>query len=189
MAFLYTDSSSAILLERSGLFDQLLAHTNVVMATAVYTEITKPGYPGEDRFKTNYHNKQFRIAPSIKSGIEPSIESFLIKENSDLKRWGKGERETIYLYLRNKDGVVLIDDGKAARWCFKHEVPFINALLVPKLFWYSGLLSENEYISKTDELCTIGRYSNKVKTIAWECTMEDLSYFIGETINAKKLKG
>ncbi len=185
MAFLYTDSSSAILLERTGLFDQLLQHVNVMMSTAVYTEITKPGYPGEDRFKTNYHNKLFRIAPFI----EPGIESPLIKENSDLKRWGIGERETIYLYLKNKDGYILIDDGKATRWCFKHEVPFINALLVPKIFWYSGIISEKEYISKTDKLCTIGRYSNKVKAFAKDCTMEDLSYFIGETLNAKRLKG
>ncbi len=192
MTNVYTDASSAILLDRTGLFDQFLVHTNVVMSESVYTEITKPGYPGEALFKAGYHNKQFRVAPCLtpNSGIvlESDLEPSLIKENSDLKQWGKGERDTIYLYLKNKDGYILIDDGKAARWCFKHEIPFINALLVPKLFWYSGLFSEKECISKTDELCTIGRYSNKVKTFAKGCTKQELSYFIEKLHHTKNSK-
>jgi len=179
MTYVYIDSSSAILLEKSDLFDLFLLHADVVMSKTVYTEITKPGYPSANRFEANYHNKLFKISPCT----EP-----LIKGSSDLKRWGKGERETIYLYLNSKKGYILIDDGKAARWCFKRKVPFINALLVPKLFWYFGLLSENECLSKTAELCTIGRYSNTVKTIAKNCTKDDLSYFVGEMSNAKKLK-
>ncbi len=184
MTFVYTDSSSAILLERSGLFDQLLAHANVVMPESVYSEITKPGYSGEERFKTHYQNKLFKVSPYIYSGTQTP----LTKENSDLNRWGKGERDTVGLYLKNRDGYVLIDDGKAARWCFKHGIPFINALLVPKLFWYSGLISENDYLSKTDTLCAIGRYSNKIKTFAKDCTMEDLSYFIEKTLKTKPFK-
>jgi len=185
MAFLYTDSSSAILLERSALFDQLLQHARVVMSTAVYTEITKPGYPGEDRFKTDYHSKRFSVAPYVKWGIKtPS----LLNKNTDLQQWGIGERETIFLYLKNRDGYILIDDGKAARWCFKHDIPFINALLVPKIFRYGQLISEDEYASKFEKLCTIGRYSQKIKSFARDCTMKDLSYFIELMFHGKQFK-
>jgi len=29
-----------------------------------------------------------------------------------------------------------------------HQLPFINALLVPKLFWYAGLMTKKECLNK-----------------------------------------
>lgn len=167
--FVYTDASSAILLELSGLFDQLLENVSVVMSHSVYMEISKPGYPGSLEFKTYYQDGKFRI-----KSTRPKI-----YENSNLSQLDIGERETICNYLENNDGYVLTDDGKAARWCFKQGTPFINALLVPKIFLYKGLISKHESILKMEKICKIGRYSTKVETFARECTQEDLACFMG----------
>jgi hypothetical protein len=83
----------------------------------------------------------------------------------------------ILLYKANLFAL-LVDDGRAARFCKAHQIPFINALLVPKIFWYSGFMGQTDCLKKTACLCDLGRYSKKVLKIARQFS-RDVHYFIG----------
>ena len=73
----------------------------------------------------------------------------------------KGEKETIQIFCnltrfglpgvnfpdpKTKD-LILVDDGQAARFCHAQQIPFINSLLIPKIFWYSGVMDQKTYLS------------------------------------------
>jgi hypothetical protein len=102
----------------------------------------------------------------------------------------KGEKEIIQIFCnltclglpdsveKTKD-FILVDDGPAARFCQAQQIPFINALLIPKIFWYSGLMDSKAYLKKTDCLCELGRYSKKIMEKARQFSQTDLSYFMG----------
>jgi len=79
--------------------------------------------------------------------------------------------------LKTKD-FILVDAGKAARFCQAKQIPFINSLLIPKIFWYSGVMDPKTYLEKTDGLCTLGRYSPKIMEMARQFSQTDLSYFM-----------
>ncbi|MCP3872447.1 MAG: hypothetical protein GY699_04730 [Desulfobacteraceae bacterium] len=170
MTPVFTDASSAILLEKAQLFNPLLKTFKLIFAKSAYKEITKPGYPGANTFAKCHSQDLFIVRSHFKT-----------KKNDDTLKLGKldaGEKETICLFLAKKEGFILTDDGKAAQWCIKNHLPFINALLVPKVFWYAGFMTKKESSIKMNDLCNIGRYSKKVKRFAFNCSPEDLSYFI-----------
>jgi hypothetical protein len=72
----------------------------------------------------------------------------------------------------------MIDDAKGARFCLRRKVPFINALLVPKVFWFAGLLTKKDYIDKTAFVIEKGRYSKTVIEKATALSSSDLAMFI-----------
>ena len=170
MTFVFTDASSAILLEKTKLFKPLLRAFKLVLATSVFYEITKPGYPGASTFTAACGQDQFVV--------RHPLENQPFNADIDKARLDRGERDTICLFLEKKEGFILIDDGKAARWCDKNHLPFINALLVPKIFWYAGLITKKECINKMNALCNIGRYSEKIKKVAFNSTLKNLSFFV-----------
>ncbi|MBU4129468.1 MAG: hypothetical protein KKF12_01465 [Proteobacteria bacterium] len=182
----FTDASSAILLYKADLFAGLAETWQVVMAPAVFSEITKSGYPGADFFK-RLGRKTKNRAPVILLPELPSSDSPLFAQKNFIAM-GKGEKETICLYLRSTcrapepkgtGAFILVDDGRAVKICRAHQIPFINALLVPKIFWYSGGMDQKEYLEKTDRLCGLGRYTKTIKQMAEHFSKEDLDYFIG----------
>lgn len=174
---IFTDASSAILLEKIELFKPLLKVFKLVMPRSVFYEITKPGYPGADAFTAAFRMNRYEVEPGSESKLAGACP---VTANLD-----KGEKDTICLFLEYKKGFILIDDGKAAQWCVKHDLPFINALLVPKIFWYAGLMTENECLNKMKALCRIGRYAEKVRDFAFDCTLNDVSFFLPEQKNVK----
>ena len=169
MTPVYTDASSAILLEKTNLFEPLTRVFNVVLAISVFYEITKPGKPGVTSFTEGLRQGQFTVHPHV------NTENF--KGHLNTGHMDRGEKDTIHLFLTKRDGFILTDDGKAARWCDKHHLPFINALLVPKIFWHAGLMTQKESLHKMNALCRIGRYAKKIKAIAFDCTVKDLAFF------------
>jgi hypothetical protein len=93
-----------------------------------------------------------------------------------------GERQTLGLYFlntaANKRSFIIIDDAKAAKFCFRHKVPFINALLVPKVLWFAGIFDENDYIEGTARVIEAGRYSRTIIEKAKALSPSDLALFI-----------
>lgn len=170
MVPVFTDASSAILLFKAGLFEQLVNVVSIVMAPSVYDEITQAEYPGAVFFRNAKQKGLFTIKKSIKN---QGVIQALCTSSLD-----SGEKETIELFLLNKKGFILTDDGKAARYCTRHKLPFINALLVPKLFYYNNILDEKKCKKDMDRVSLLGRYSDKIKKWAYECTYQDLSTFI-----------
>ncbi len=170
MVPVFTDASSAILLEKIKLFDRLSQMVCIVFSPSVFKELTLNEYPDKASFKTLVKNKTVHV--------ESLIEPDLLEPYSDALKLDCGEKETLCLYLKKRKGFILMDDGKAARFCHKQNLPFINALLVPKLFWYAGLMEKKDCQKFMNHLCGIGRYSSQVKQIAHELTLKDLSPFL-----------
>jgi hypothetical protein len=177
----FIDASSAILLYKSDLFDALLNAWQLVMAPAVFREITEPGYPGAAYFKT------LGNIPSDNTGRiifqEPGPADPALFAHKNFLAMDKGEQETLQLFYDSNGGnntgnFILLDDGRAARFCHARQIPFINALLVPKLFWYAGRMDQHECLKKTARLSALGRYANRIIEIAGRLSRKELAYFI-----------
>ncbi|MFH1155607.1 MAG: hypothetical protein V1793_17515 [Pseudomonadota bacterium] len=186
MKTVLTDASSAILLYKSDLFDILLDSWQVVMAPAVYGEITVPGYPGAALFKDRFDTGRFRVTPPPAHSMNLSVKAS-VTENSPFARPGQpmngtGEQETIALFTPDLDGFILMDDARGARECRRQNIPYVNALLVPKLLWYSGAITREQCTEIMAGLCALGRYSNQVRAWALHCTQLDLGPFLNSSI-------
>jgi hypothetical protein len=181
----FIDASSAILLYKSDLFDALLNAWQLVMTPAVFREITKTGYPGAAYFKT------LGNIPGDNTGRiifqEPGPADNPLFAQKGFLAMDRGEQETLQLFYgsngANKTGnFILIDDGRAARFCHARQIPFINALLVPKLFWYAGRMDQHECLKKTAQLSALGRYANRIIEIAGQLSRKELAYFIERSL-------
>ncbi len=179
MPRVFTDASSVILLYKAELFIHAVQAFSMVVSQAVFREITIPGYPGAGVFKEVKKQKGFNIENLSEEAMDP-----VLSADKHFARMDRGEKETIALfYLHQKksaDNFVLMDDGQGAKFCRKHKIPYINALLVPKLFWYSGLMDQNTADKKTNQLIDLGRYSKKIIHIAQHLTEKERAQFIPE---------
>ncbi|MDD2390483.1 MAG: hypothetical protein PHP23_12225 [Desulfobacterales bacterium] len=166
------DASSAILLYKSGLFDILTRTFCTRMTASVYEEVTHDGYPGAMAFKNLLNADRFTVTPSA-SG-KPLCRDHLPAMNA----LDRGERDTIGEYIhRGGADFIIIDDGKGAGYCRDNDIPYINALLFPKILFMSRELTEPECVSKMEEIMKIGRYSATVIAFAGHCTKSDLDFF------------
>lgn len=161
------DASSSILLYKAGLFQALVNHYHVLMPPSVYAEITVADYPGAEIFESCRDRALIRI-------VTPPPEE---NRGPFLPAMGRGEADAIRLFPALPQGFVIMDDGKGARYCRDHEIPYINALLVPKILFFSGQLPRPEYRLATETLSRLGRYSALVLTFARTCTFEDMACF------------
>jgi hypothetical protein len=162
------DASSAILLAKAHLFRCLTETYHVVMAETVYSEISRNGYPGARRFAAARRNGSIRVIAS-QSVTGPRAESVLT---------GPGERETIRLFIRGEGDFIVIDDRKGASFCRNAGIPYINALLFPRILMASGKLSDSEYCRLTESLLGFGRYSQKIVSAAADASRERLVRFL-----------
>ncbi|MCG8639482.1 MAG: hypothetical protein MI862_07085 [Desulfobacterales bacterium] len=172
MSPVFADSSSIILLHKAGLFDRTVARLFLVFSPSVYRELTRPGYPGADLFMQAVGTGRIQIFSPAKP-VTPLPEP-------GLNLLDKGEKETLSLFLEYRSGFILTDDGQAARFCKKNGLPFINALLIPKLFQYAGYGSRIQVDQQMKTISSLGRYSDRVKKIARALGPDDLSRFIKE---------
>jgi hypothetical protein len=178
---IFIDASSAILLYKSDLFAPLLNARQLIMAPAVFREITETGYPGSAYFKTLEKKTQDSAAHILFREPGPVDHPLFAQKN--FLAMDKGEKETIQIFFdsngfKKTGAFVLVDDGRAARFCHAQQFPFINALLVPKLFWYSGAMDQKTYLKKTAQLCELGRYSKTIMEMAGQFSRKELTYFI-----------
>jgi hypothetical protein len=177
-----TDSSSAILLYRAGLFSKITTLYELVMTSSVFAELTVTGYPGA----TAFENAQQRGEVTVVSLREETAHT---QPYEDLKAlaWGPGERDTIVQYYRGMGDFVLVDDKKAAEYCANRDIPFINALLAARLLHLVKFISVNEYEKAKQKLLTIGRYSDSIISYALHCPRDKLSFFAPTERNGKLL--
>ena len=154
------DSSSIILLQKSILFETLLACYDVAVAEEVYTELTCLPKKGAARLKQLLNNR------IIASKNSPNIDNM-----------GRGEKATIGLFNGGVCDFVLLDDRRAAHYCRDHQVPFVNSLLVPRILQNCGLISEKEAQVSSTSLLQNGYYSAAVISRAKALTDADLRKF------------
>ncbi|MCG8615158.1 MAG: hypothetical protein MI802_02990 [Desulfobacterales bacterium] len=170
----FIDASSAILLHKAALFDLCASHLRLMMAAAVFDEITRDGYPGADYFLDAQKKRMFKVLDTGPLQIEEG--------RKELMRMGRGERETILQYRRfdciREPAFVILDDRRGAVFCRNRNIPYINALLIPKIFWYSGRMTESEFKQYTNTLLEIGRYGKAVIQKAKALNETDLARFL-----------
>ena len=166
------DSSSAILLYKSGLLRILISTFDVRVGSVVYEELTHSGYPGCDQFKKFFREKQLE---NRKKQVGDISENLMVSAGLD-----PGERQTILLFHKVLTDFVIIDDGAAVRCCRKLRIPHINALLVPRILKISGKISREACQRKMERLMEIGRYGPNVIDFARKCDGSRLLFFVSE---------
>ena len=166
------DSSSAILLYKSGLFADLVETYHIAMTVSVIEELTIPGYPGAGEFRHYADIGAITIQSPPGIRLEEGATKFLYS-------LARGERDTVRCYVaKGPITFIIIDDGRAARYCRRAGIPFINALLFARIAYLAGLLSRREYDEKYEELVLIGRYAKEVTTFVRQCSGKEIAYFM-----------
>ena len=165
----FLDSSSAILMEKSDLLPLFFKVYDVSLTEAVYSELTNNQYPSAELFHKSYQQSCFEVRPLPEQKRD--------RHSKELDSLNLGERETIQQYFSGVADFIVLDDGKAARFCKREQVPFINALLFPKILQHSELLSKEDCRSRLDVLISIGRYSSRVLSIAEGMGEKELKRF------------
>ena len=169
------DTSSAILLFKAGLITICCRAYRLLMTRSVYAEVAVPTQPGAGAL-TSLTRRQLGITllpdPMGSSPCETAV---------DLARLHRGERDTLMHYLSGIARFVVIDDGKGVQVCRRHGIPHVNALLLPRLLYHTGHLSDHNARRFFLRIQTLGRYSATVVTWAATCTKKDLDFFISES--------
>jgi predicted nucleic acid-binding protein len=166
------DSSSAILLEKVGLLEHLLGVYKVMAPEAVYLELTENSYNSATVFKALFQQSKINIKKlDLKDRQTEEV-------GQELNSLNMGERETIQLFQAGTGDFILLDDGKAAKYCHRHHLPFINALLFPVILQFRQVITGEQSGEYVKEIIRVGRYSKKIIQLAAQLTREDLALFI-----------
>ena len=88
----------------------------------------------------------------------------------------QGERDTITCFESGGMDLIITDDGRAARYCREKGVPFINALLFPRLLYFAARITKKESWDKMATLIRLGRYTPEIIEWAKNCSRESLSF-------------
>ena len=162
------DTSSAILLYKTGWMAPLLKVYRIGAGPAVWQELTVAHYPGARAF-TRWHREN-RITIHRQPEESPGTAG-------GPYRLGPGEEECIALYHQGAGAFIIVDDGPAAAFCRREKIPYVNALLIPRLLSPDGAADDPEVVAAMQKISAIGRYASWVRTYAFNCPSEDLAFF------------
>ena len=166
------DASSAILLLKADLLTKLTGFYRVSQTQSVFLELTSNNRYGSDIFR-QYAAVQKLIILEVQNKSGP------FKTNGQsLHSLDQGESDTIRCFKTGKYDFIIIDDGPAAKYCYKNNIDFINALLFPRVLFFSNIISLHECNGYMDELVLNGRYSGEVIALANNCKRESLLFAI-----------
>ena len=166
------DASSAILLYKTGLLEAFIGVYHVFIPRSVQQELTRENLAGAAVFA--HHVTADTIKVLDIDMVVPNSTALSKAMNS----FGKGERDTIMCLNAGKGDFIVTDDGKAARYCRDKALPFINALLFPRLLYFAGIMSINESRTKMASIIHVGRYSTQITAWAFNCSKEALAFAI-----------
>lgn len=166
------DSSSIIILYKSGLLEKVISYYNIYITDSVFNELTESNNAG------SIEVKQFKNEKSINI-ISLSLMRIPVEdEQKSLTSLGRGEYDTIVAYLNGVGDFIILDDGKGAVYCKKNKIPFINALLVPRILLIASIISKEEFDIMTHKIVEFGRYSEKIIEFTRSCSNGRLKYFL-----------
>lgn len=171
MKSILIDSSSAILLFKSGWLDATLRHYHLKTGPSVFSELTVRGYPGAARFQTLVAGGQIELLPFIKDLPD--------KEAVALNKMGPGERECISHFLAGSGYFILLDDGRGAHYCRDRGIPYTNALLMPRILALADPeISAQAVANAMAQIGRHGRYAAWVRDYAHTCEDAALAPFL-----------
>jgi hypothetical protein len=165
------DASSAILLYKAALFEAVASAYDLAMAPAVFQEVTVADRPGAAHFDAACRLGRIDVPCGC---IEP--------RQALLGGLGAGERETLCIYAAGGVDFVILDDRKGANYCRSQSIPYINALLCPKILHWAGLLDRPACTRAFDYLLGQGRYSSHVIEFAKKCNHQRLAFFMPDEV-------
>ena len=163
------DASSAILLFKTNWMASLFDHYRVGLGPTVYRELTVAGHPGAEAFVRWRQEERLVMHDRNGTAPEPPIA---------LKRLDAGERECIRLYREGAGRFVMLDDGPAAAFCRRAAIPYVNALLVPRLLTPRPVRDRTGLQNAVRAVYAEGRYAAWVLEYALTCPDEDLAFFL-----------
>jgi hypothetical protein len=161
------DASSAILLFKAGLFERLIRTYAVTFPKAVWAELTAEGYPGAGEFRRAVRLRRAAVQPA--SGLPLPPEAAALHA---------GEREAVGLFLSGVGDFLVLDDRRGALACRALSIPFINALLFPRILWFSGRMAESGFRRASARVSAAGRYGPEVLAIARSLGKAELLPFL-----------
>ena len=166
------DTSSAILLFKAGLCEQLFEVYQVFITESVFTELTQSEKQGKIEFQEWLADNRFLVIPVHEEGALQKV------RRSQFSGLDRGEADTIRSFEKGNADFILTDDGRAGSYCKKNAIQFIHALLVPKVLYFSQRISIDICNKKMEFLINIGRYSERIITWAMDCPKESLDFFL-----------
>lgn len=95
-----------------------------------------------------------------------------------------GERATLAAMAAGRGDFVIIDDGAGARFCRRHAIPYINALLCPRILKLAGRLSAPAAAAHMDRIRRQGRYAPAIVAFAYDCEDAILEPFLPDVSQA-----
>ena len=166
------DASSAIILFKTGLFERLVKTYRVLMTTTVLSEVTRSGYPGAAFFREVARRPAVTIVPFGRHAARR------LWKDQRFYLLDPGERDTIGCLKDGRADFIIIDDGRGSSFCRNNDLPFINALLFPRVLLLSGRLSAMACDDKTAQIIQCGRYSPKIIASAVSMGSRELRPFL-----------
>jgi predicted nucleic acid-binding protein len=166
------DSSSAILLFKTSLLEQTIIHYNIILTQSVFEELTRSNLAGSSDVKRYCEGGVITVLPKMDVKITESA------GKGSFESLGRGEHDTIQMFLRGCGDLIIMDDGRGANACKRYCIPYINALLVPRVLYLSGNISDNECKEFISKIIECGRYSEKIINYARTCPDESLIRFM-----------
>lgn len=166
------DASSAIILFKAGLFGRLIQTYRLLMTTSVLSEVTRSGYPGAGYFRDMERRRSVTILSC--DGRDAACCPSALR----LKRLDPGERDTIACQNDGRADFIIIDDGRGSGFCRDNGLPFINALLFPRILFFSGRFSAAACENKTARIIQCGRYSDRIIASAGTMGLRELKSFL-----------
>lgn len=148
-----SDSSSLILLAKADLLGLLCKNARIFITPAISKEIL-------------FNSKDSELIQILISRGEIAVKRMdeMRTEESGLPiSLDKGERTALALFKKMEVDYLLVDDKKAAVYCKKYSIPYINALLIP-LYLRNCMAIDDQMMKKKIELLNeIGRYAEWIK--------------------------
>ena len=148
---LVSDSSSLILLAKADLLGLLCQHAGIFITQVIEEEIRFDSL--DSRLIQNLIDTGTIMVQQIREdGLPVSLH--------------RGERTAIMLFRRLQADYLLIDDKRAALYCRRNALPYINALLIPHYLRMRHAIDERTMRRKIALLSRIGHYAEWIKEYA-----------------------
>lgn len=165
------DTSSAILLFKSDWMIPLMKGYRVGTGPVAFREMTATGYPGATAFTQWQQQNRLVLHPRCPTGHA---------RQRDLHRLDPGERECINLFYSGAGTFIIIDDGPGAAFCRREAIPYVNALLIPRLLGPGAAIDGAGIEAAIQKIYVRGRYAPWVLEYALTRPLEDLGFFLPE---------
>jgi len=148
-----------------------LIRYDVLTTESVFGELTAGNYPGAGLFRSSRDRGEFSVLPARNPSLKLSPDDARAIPSG-------GEKDLILRFIGGTGDFIMIDDGKGAAYCRDRAIPYINALLFPRIMHISRHMSRSEYLEYMGRVIRFGRYSAWVIDYAYHCTSDDLTFFL-----------